>query len=491
VKSPINLESPQQAPQAFPNPGAQAGTNRNEGILFNAILKNHMRMPGPDGATDKDWTGDLGQGLPAAETLMNLAPAFVAQQLKPGPKPFVPAQDRLTKAPDAGNMNADQASALAIWIAALAAAQEPPNPSLSTIGVGARLTGAGVIDPRLVPTNILPTSKLGPPEIAVPLLKPAPAPADLHAAETDKDPQIAPMVQALETPSDLAHCLSGLNATPTSSISKLPGATDKSKSDRQDLNVAPTLPSGKTDAPPPALQSQNSGSQSQSQTSSEPQQSRSGNESKKNQTFMEPVPAAAGKSQNASGTASPIDQASLNMPAQVSVHGATTASVQAHTESQIDAGHALNLREPGGIAAPESAPRIVHAAKLMEAAGQAEMRVSMKSETAGTVDVRAMLEGSHISATVAAQHGATRDWLLSNVHELHGTLSRDDLNLRTFEVTDSALQNEGRQTQSGQQEQQQELGAPAQFAKDVRTTPEVFSDLDTSETASQALSLHA
>jgi flagellar hook-length control protein FliK len=126
----------------------------------------------------------------------------------------------------------------------------------------------------------------------------------------------------------------------------------------------------------------------------------------------------------------------------------------------------------------------------MEAAGQAEMRVSIKSET-GTVDVRAMLEGSHISATVAAQHSGTRDWLLSNLHELHSMLSRDDLNLRTFEVTDTALQNEGRQTHSGQQEQQQNLGVPAQFRKDGRSTTEVFFDLETNETASQALSLHA
>jgi hypothetical protein len=488
VKSPINLESPQQALQTFPNAGGQ-GTQRGEKALFNAILNNHMRISDVNVATDKEQNADMGQGLADnAATLMNLAPAVAAQQLKTSAKPGLPAQEDSTKKLDTGDSSEDPI--LAMWIATIVPMPVQLNAPVGKSDIAAQLTGAGLVDPHGVPTNTLMLPKLIPPTTDVPVLKPAPAPADLHAEALAKDSQPATVVPVVETPAiDLAHCIAALTATSASPSSKASVATDKNKNDRQDLSTTPALQNSKPDAPPPAVQSQDSDSKPQSQTSSDSQQNHSGNDSKKNSNSIDQLQ-SAGQSQNVAGTTQ-VDQTNLNAAAtQASVHGGTSSAVQTHTVSSVDVNHALNVREPGGIATPESAPRIVHAAKLMEAAGQAEMRVSMKSET-GTVDVRATLEGSHLSATVAAQHSGTRDWLLSNLHELHSTLSRDDLNLRTFEVTDTALQNEGRQTQSGQQEQQKNLGAPAQFRKDGRNTTEVFSDLDTSETASQALSLHA
>jgi flagellar hook-length control protein FliK len=128
----------------------------------------------------------------------------------------------------------------------------------------------------------------------------------------------------------------------------------------------------------------------------------------------------------------------------------------------------------------------------MEAAGQAEMRVSVKSDVSGTVDVRAVLEGGSISATVAAQHGGTRDWMMANMHELQNTFSRDDLNLKTFEVTDSALQNNGQGDQPGQQEQQQRNPAYANFISEpLSTSTTSFDEVEAPETTSRALSLLA
>ncbi len=486
MKSPINLESPQQAPQTFPSAGGQKA-QRHEGALFNAILIHQMRDSGTDGATGKDRNNDSGQGLGGNAALMDLAPAFVAQQLKTNTKSVLPVQENVAKKLDAGETNEDPI--LAMWIAAIVPMPVQVNAPVGKIDIVAQQTGIGLGDPQVVPTNTPMLSRLIPPVTDVLVLKPAPAPADLHADVAAKDSQTATVVPVVETPTnDLAHCLTGLNATSASSNTKAPGVIDKNKNDHQDLSVIPALQNSKPDAPPLAQPSQGSDSKPQSQTSSEPQQNHSGNESKKNSTSIELLQSAV-QSQNAGTTQ--VDQAGLNaVAAQASVNGAASPSIQPHTTNPVDANHALNLREPGGIAAPESAPRIVHAAKLMEAAGQSEMRVSMKSET-GTVDVRAVLEGSHISATVAAQHSGTRDWLLSNLHELHSTLSKDDLNLRTFEVTDTTLQNEGHQAHSGRQEQQQNSGAPAQFRKDGRSTTGTFSDLDTSETASQALSLHA
>jgi len=70
--------------QTFPNAGGQKA-QRHEGTLFNAILIHQMRDPGTDGTTGKDRNNDPGQGLGGNATLMDLAPAFVAQQLRPTP----------------------------------------------------------------------------------------------------------------------------------------------------------------------------------------------------------------------------------------------------------------------------------------------------------------------------------------------------------------------------------------------------------------------
>src|SRR5882762_10465279 len=118
MKSAINLESLQQAPQAAPNHGGQASASRNENSLFNAILKNHMRVSGVDVPTDKGSNADVEQGIPASATLMNLAPAVLAQlQQQPSSmKALLAAQDGGSKAPSAGDANIDPA--LAMWLAA-------------------------------------------------------------------------------------------------------------------------------------------------------------------------------------------------------------------------------------------------------------------------------------------------------------------------------------------------------------------------------------
>jgi hypothetical protein len=64
--------------------------------------------------------------------------------------------------------------------------------------------------------------------------------------------------------------------------------------------------------------------------------------------------------------------------------------------------------------------------------------------------------------------------------------------LRTFEVTDSALQNNGHGAEPRQQEQQQQRNsAYSRFASESRLTTTGFDDIDLQENASRALSLLA
>jgi len=69
---------------------------------------------------------------------------------------------------------------------------------------------------------------------------------------------------------------------------------------------------------------------------------------------------------------------------------------------------------------------------------------------------------------------------------------RDDLNLKTFEVTDSGLQNNGQGGQPRQQEQQQRNSpAYSSFGTETQSSTESLDDIGPQETASQALSLLA
>jgi len=152
---------------------------------------------------------------------------------------------------------------------------------------------------------------------------------------------------------------------------------------------------------------------------------------------------------------------------------------------------------PNVIAANDTAaPRVVHEARLMQAAGQAEMQVSMRSESAGTVSVKAILEGSHLSATVSAPSVETRDWLVNNLHELYAGLSRDDLSLRSFQVSDPGLQGGWNGQDTRQQESQEQYRPSAYSGGRQGSAEETISgadsnSLDLNETASRALSLHA
>jgi hypothetical protein len=267
--------------------------------------------------------------------------------------------------------------------------------------------------------------------------------------------------------------------------------SDKANVEQKALVTNPAGKDGQQELIQSGPQSSGADGKSQGQGNSQPDQSPSGNQTKKDPSSSEQFQQPAGQASSSSGaTTASMEQSSFAAVAQTAPH-ATSAISTDHQTSSAES-QPLNLRGVESAIPVDAAPRIVHAARLMEIAGQAEMRVSVNTESSGTVNVRALLEGDHISATVAAQHGGTRDWLMANMHELQTSLSRDDLNLRTFEVTDSALQNNGHGAEPRQQEQQQQRNsAYSRFASESRSTTTGFDDIDLQENASRALSLLA
>ena len=282
-----------------------------------------------------------------------------------------------------------------------------------------------------------------------------------------------------------------MTPAPTNSPESKPMTSSQSATTSSLNGKISGLPTANQDANQNAIQpvAQNTDPKNHSETSSQSSagQNPSDTESKKkpsdaeqfSATTVQPPDSSHTQTSNITMLAQPAGQ---SVQSQHSTTGSSSGTV-AQTANVI-------------VANDTVAPRVVHEARLMQAAGQAEMQVSMRSESAGTVSVRAMLEGSHLSATVSAPSVETRDWLVNNLHELHAGLSRDDLNLRSFQVSDSGLQSGWNGPDARQQESQEQYRSSAYSGglPEIHGEPSADTDLgnlDLNETASQALSLHA
>ena len=549
----INLDSAQPAP-GIQGLGGKAASQRDGIVLFSAVLMQQMNGMGGNGTGEADSTTgsptDLAQGLAGNASLVKLLPALLAQSKDS--KSAVPANAEVEKALNGSDAN----PALAIWIASILAAQTQPNPqspALQLSGLSAQLSGTGTDQASALQAleQQFPGLVGALKEIQIPGTKPEAGKLDAKALNLDakaqnldtkpltldpkvlnidtktltldakaptldtkapsldtKAPTLDAKAQNLAVKNDFdatlntAHALEPGKAAPSQSPAHLSadailadakpfGASDKAKVEQKDLVTNPAAKDGQPELIQAGPQNKSADAKSQGQDNSQPEQSPSGNQTKKDPSssgqFQQPI----GQASSSSGAAvTPADQGSLAAIAQATSNGVSANSSDHQTSSAPS--QPLNVRGVESAVAVDATPRIVHAARIMEAAGQAEMRVSMKSETSGTVDVRALLEGDHISATVAAQHSGTRDWLMANMHELQTSLSRDDLNLRTFEVTDSALQNNGNGAEPKQQEQQQQRNAAySRFTSEAHSTTTRFDDIDLQENASRALSLLA
>jgi hypothetical protein len=477
------------------NASAQAST-----ALFSAILMQQMNTVGIDLPGDADPISASNQGFTNSASLVKLVPALLAQSKDRKPALATGADPGQAATPAMDPV-------LSMWIAAIVAAQ----PQLTGIEPKSLPQDALSLEPQIeLSSKTLQALQKQFPELTqsskdahvqvvkIQSEKPdqknelnfAPI-ADFgtagneHIVDTPVSP--APAITAQKPDSEQPSLLS--DTSPSSKGNGIRGARVKG------IEARPDLPGGPLTSPPPQSNSvsatnQSGESKSPGQDSSHADQNRSNTDQRKDSSSANQFQPVIEPSKNTTAF-SGIEQASIGAVAMASANVSSINAQTVHT-STAHRNEPLNLREAGSVVAADPTPRIAPTARLMEAAGQAEMRVSMKTENSGSVDVRAVLQGDHLSATVAAQHGGTRDWLMANLHELHASLSKDDLNLRTFEVTDSSLRNDSHGGQSGEEKQQQGGGAYATHSYGGRdTAPSTLDDLDLNEEIPQALSLLA
>lgn len=488
----INLGPTQTAP-AVQGLAVQAASQQDSSSLFSALLMQQMNGSAINGDGDTESTTALSQGLFSNTALMKLLPSFLAQGKDA--KAGIPADAKNTTQSDATNDN----PALAIWIASMMTAQiqHPNAPNGAQLdGLASQLAGNGTDQnalqaleqqfPGLI--SALKDNHTGAkPEADKPQVEASASDANndfdgalnaIHAAEGKKaDPSQSP-----------AHMSENLSPDST----KASSALDKNKAEQKDpagkdIVANPAAKEGQRELIQAGSQSQGANPNQQDQEHSQPGDSRPGNQQKKSNTSDGQAQQGVSQANN-SATTAPVQQNNFAATTQTIPHSVAADSSNHPAASAV--GQPINLREAGSAVVVDAAPRIVHAAPLIQAASQAEMRVSVKNDISGTVDIRAMLEGNHISATVAAQHGGTRDWLMANLHELQSSLSRDDLNLRNFEVSDSALQNNQQGSGQGQQEQQQRNLPYSQFANETYPAAANLEDTDLNGTSLHENDLH-
>ncbi len=112
------------------------------------------------------------------------------------------------------------------------------------------------------------------------------------------------------------------------------------------------------------------------------------------------------------------------------------------------------------IVAPVSTPAdVVHAVRMFERDGQAEMHIGVRSETLGTIDVKTTVHDGSVGVSIGVERHEVRSALVSELPGLENTLRERDLRLGEVKFHDmgSTLASE---YGNGQRHQSQEFSRP-------------------------------
>lgn len=134
---------------------------------------------------------------------------------------------------------------------------------------------------------------------------------------------------------------------------------------------------------------------------------------------------------------------------------------------------AVQISSPD-LALPKTSPAdVVHAVRMFERDGQAEMHIGVRSETLGTIDVKATVHNGNVGVSIGVERHEIRSALVSELPGLENTLRERDLRLGEVKFHDmgSALASE---YGNGQRRQAQEFSRPfvSSFYRDMTRTAE-------------------
>jgi hypothetical protein len=134
---------------------------------------------------------------------------------------------------------------------------------------------------------------------------------------------------------------------------------------------------------------------------------------------------------------------------QTSADAASTAAAQRPTSAAL-----LTAQQPTlPSSLPASLNDVVQASRLYQRVGGAEMHIAMDTDLLGSIDLRAVIHQSGLTATIGVQHADVQALLSSELPGLQHALSQKNLHVEQISIFGSAVGSHS--NQGGSQSQQQ------------------------------------
>jgi hypothetical protein len=122
-----------------------------------------------------------------------------------------------------------------------------------------------------------------------------------------------------------------------------------------------------------------------------------------------------------------------------------TSSAEGPTASTPEGASVPNPAASSGLDAwgdlAARAGRIVTSATLSEGTNQAEMRVELRTEALGAMQLTASLEGDRVGAVIGVQTPAAHSWLVTELPALHQAFANQNLHLDSVSILDRGGSN--------------------------------------------------
>lgn len=266
-----------------------------------------------------------------------------------------------------------------------------------------------------------------------------------------------------------------------------PPASSPSATKTTETNPAATSNSGP--AQNPATPASNSGSGAAANHSDN--SSNSGGNTQKNSNSDAAAEAKAAGLASTSGDQS--SHAPADAPAQ-SAGAAGTAAATAgsaatnSTGNSPDTGSAsaaiFSRPQPLPAAMPQSLGDVVKASDLYRRVGGAEMHISMDTDLLGSIDVRAVVHQSTLTATIGVERADVQTLLANELPALQHSLSEQSLHINEISVMSGSV---GARSDFSGNSQPQHQAAQPHFASGINSLREPIADSDSRETPLEAL----
>lgn len=189
------------------------------------------------------------------------------------------------------------------------------------------------------------------------------------------------------------------------------------------------------------------------------------------QSSHAPADAPAQSAGAAAGTAAAMGPGATNSTLNALNSGSSSAAI-------------LTRPEPFPAANPQSLSDVVKASELYQRVGGAEIHISMDTDLLGSIDVRAVVHQSTLTATIGVERADVQTMLANELPALQHSLSEQSLHINEISVMSGSI---GARSDLSGNSQPQHHAAQPHYTSGISPLRETFADFDSRETPLEAL----